>query len=91
MERVAVRGTMGSKTEAKYLVEIKTSKTRFKISKEKGDSLKGIIGGKTLARMKNEYVDCPVTSATKPFIECFSCGNFIRRVKGQVHCQGERI
>ncbi|MEM2942348.1 MAG: hypothetical protein QXT81_02885 [Candidatus Bathyarchaeia archaeon] len=82
---------MGSETDARYLVEIKTSKTRTRISKEKASSLKGIVSGKALARMKNEYVDCPVTSTTRPFIECFSCGNFIRRVKGQVHCQGCQI
>ena len=82
---------MSSYSDVKHTVEIKPSSTRIKVPKEKVDSLKGIVGGKTLARMKKESVECPVTMTTRSFIECFRCGNFVRRIKGQVHCSGQQV
>lgn len=82
---------MSSDSSVKHTVEIKVSDTRIKVPKEKVDSLKGVVGGKTLARMKKECVECPVTMTTRSFIECFTCGNFVRRIKGQVHCSGQQL
>ena len=81
---------MTSKSDFKYTVEIKIANTRIKVPKEKVDSLKGVVGGKTLARMKKERVECPVTMTNRSFIDCFTCGNFVRRLKGQVHCSGQK-
>jgi len=82
---------VSSDSSVKHTVEIKVSDTRIKVPKEKVDSLKGVVGGKTLARMKKECVECPVTMTTRSFIECFTCGNFVRRIKGQVHCSGQQL
>lgn len=82
---------MSLDSSVKHTVEIKVSDTRIKVPKEKVDSLKGVVGGKTLARMKKECVECPVTMTTRSFIECFTCGNFVRRIKGQVHCSGQQL
>jgi hypothetical protein len=38
-----------------------------------------------------EYVKCPVKGEDVPFPRCFVCASFIRRVKGFVHCSGERF
>ncbi len=42
-----------------------------------------------LSRMKKEYVECPIAKDRVPFLICFVCPSFIRRVKGVVHCKGE--
>jgi hypothetical protein len=76
---------------AENIIEIKTSTTRTKVPKEKVELLKGVVGGKTIARMKKECVECPITMTTKSFVECFTCGNFVRRIKGQVHCSGKQL
>ncbi|MEM3507238.1 MAG: hypothetical protein QW589_04520 [Candidatus Bathyarchaeia archaeon] len=75
-------------TEPKYTLEIKNTSKPLKVPKESLKELKGIIKGKLLANMKKEVVDCPVKNKTVAFIECFSCKNFLRRVKGKVDCQG---
>jgi len=80
-----------SQSDVKHAVEVKVSDGRIKVSKEKVESLKGVVGGKTLTKMKKEYVECPIAMTDKSFIECFTCRNFIRRIKGQVHCAGQPI
>jgi len=82
---------VSSHSGVKHTVEIKVSNTQVRVPKEKVDSLKGVVGGKTLARMKKECVECPFTMTTKSFIECFTCDNFVRRIKGQVHCSGQQV
>ena len=77
---------MSSERSRERTVDIKVSSTRVKVPKEKVESLKGVVGGKTLARMKKECVECPVTMTTRSFIECFTCANFVRRIKGKVYC-----
>jgi len=77
-----------SMNEPKYTLEIKLTSKPLKISKESLKELKGVVKGKLLANMKKEVVECPVKNKTVPFIECFSCKNFLRRIKGKVDCQG---
>jgi len=77
---------MSSTANTERTVDVKTSSRRMKVPKEKVDALKGVVGGKTLARMKREYVECPVTTTTRCFAECFTCANFVRRMKGKVYC-----
>jgi hypothetical protein len=77
--------------KAKYIVEIKTLSRAMKIPKEKLTDIKGAIGGKRLTRMKKECVDCPVMKKPASFIECFTCKNFLRRIKGKVECAGSPL
>jgi hypothetical protein len=38
--------------------------------------------------MRREMVECPVLGGEVPFLQCYFCPNFVRRVKGVVHCRG---
>ena len=62
--------------------------TPSKVTKEITDSLKGVASAKRIARMKKEAIFCPVLNRERPFLECFACPNYLRRVKGEVHCAG---
>jgi len=55
------------------------------------EGLKTAISRSLLKRMKREYVRCPVKGEEVPFLLCFNCSNFIRRVKGEVHCRGKKL
>jgi hypothetical protein len=72
----------------KYLVDITTPPRAVPSSKESLEAIKGAVKGKMLARMKKEAVDCPVKLKVVSFVECFTCPNFNRRVKGKVGCRG---
>ena len=74
--------------KAKYIVEIRILPRALKVPKETLNDIKGAIGGKRLARMKKECIDCPVMNKAISFIECFTCKNFLRRIKGKVECAG---
>lgn len=79
----------GEMRETKFHVEIKTAEKAFRVSRKVKDALKGAVSGKMMRRMSREYVECPVAGKIVPFLECFACVSFIRRVKGIVHCTGE--
>ncbi|RLI29221.1 MAG: hypothetical protein DRO46_02985 [Candidatus Hecatellales archaeon] len=74
--------------EARFKVEIKTLDKPARIPKEKLEEFKGVLSRGMINRMKREAVNCPVQGKTVPFLECFTCEKFIRRVKGEVHCKG---
>jgi hypothetical protein len=74
--------------QTKYVVEVTLPEKITPTPKRYVQDLKGVVGGKQLARMKKEAVDCPVLSETVSFAQCFACPNFIRRVKGKVDCRG---
>jgi hypothetical protein len=76
---------------ARFVVDVKELSKALSVPKESVQALKGVVGGKMLSRMKKESVDCPVRNTTIPFILCFSCDNFLRRVKGKVDCKGGRL
>ncbi len=73
---------------AKYVVEIFSPEKPPPTAKQYVNELKGVAGGKQIARMKKEAVACPVLNETVSFVQCFGCPNFIRRVKGKVDCRG---
>jgi len=77
--------------DSKYTVEIKPLEKAMKVSKESLQSLKGAVGGKQIARMKKEAVECPVMAKTVCFVDCFACANFLRRIKGTVNCKGDPL
>jgi hypothetical protein len=74
--------------ETKHVIKIYTKDKAFRIPKEVTENLKGVISGKVISRMRKEAIDCPVLNKELPFLECFVCKNFIRRIKGEVHCAG---
>ena len=74
--------------EAKFVVQVIVPDKATPVPKQHVQDLKGVAGGKQLARMKKEAVDCPVLGRKVSFVQCFACPNFIRRVKGQVGCRG---
>lgn len=73
---------------AKYVVQVLTPERSPPTPKQFVQDLKGVVGGKQMARMKKEAVDCPVLEKRVSFVQCFACPNFIRRVKGEVGCRG---
>ncbi len=74
--------------EARYIVKVITPEKSPPTPKQFVQELKGVAGGKQLASMKKEAVDCPVLAKKVSFAQCFACPNFIRRVKGEVGCRG---
>jgi hypothetical protein len=74
--------------QPKYFVEITQPEKPPPTPKQYVQDLKGVAGGKQIARMKKEAVNCPVLVKTVSFVQCFACPNFIRRVKGKVDCRG---
>lgn len=74
--------------EAKYYVRVIDAGKPLRIRKEISEIVKNTLGGKIVQKMKREYVDCPLAGKQVPFLECYLCVSFIRRVKGEVHCAG---
>lgn len=77
--------------EMKYEVKIEAAEKAFRVDKRVREVLKGAVSGRMMSRMKKEYVECPLAGKRVPFLECFACVSFIRRVKGVVHCAGEEF
>lgn len=75
----------------KYLVDIFMPPKAIPSPKESLEAIKGAVKGKMLAKMKKEAVDCPVKIKVVSFVECFTCQNFNRRVRGKVGCKGQPI
>ncbi|MEM3382456.1 MAG: hypothetical protein QXL52_06020 [Nitrososphaerales archaeon] len=74
--------------QPKYFVKVSQREKAFNVSKEITLSLKGVISGKMITKMKYESVQCPVIKEEVPFLECFVCESFLRRIKGEVQCTG---
>ncbi len=72
----------------KYSVEIIIPPKAIPTPKAALEAIKGAVKGKMLAKMKKEAVDCPVKLKTVSFVECFTCPNFNRRIRGKVGCKG---
>ena len=72
----------------KFMVDIFTPPKAIPSSKEALEAIKGGVKGKMLARMKKEAVDCPVKLKVVSFVECFTCPNYNRRIRGKVGCRG---
>jgi hypothetical protein len=72
----------------KYIVDIFSPPKAVPTPKEFLEAIKGAVKGKMLAKMKKEAVDCPVKLKVVSFVECFTCPNFNRRIRGKVGCKG---
>jgi hypothetical protein len=79
---------LSENTEDKYTVEVVEVPKTIPAPKESLEAIKGAVKGKALAKMKKQAVDCPVKGKTVSFVECFTCPNFNRRVRGKVGCAG---
>jgi hypothetical protein len=79
---------MNESTGDKYTVDVVEVPKAIPAPKESLEAIKGAVKGKALARMKREAVDCPVKGKRVSFVECFTCSNFNRRVRGKVGCAG---
>ena len=79
---------MSEIAEDKYSVDVVEVPKAIPASKESLEAIKGAVKGKALAKMKKEAVDCPVKAKRVSFVECFTCPNFNRRVRGKVGCAG---
>ena len=79
---------MSETPEDKYVVDVVEVPKAIPASKETLDAIKAAVKGKALAKMKKEAVDCPVKGRRASFVECFTCPNFNRRVRGKVGCAG---
>jgi len=77
------------RSRVKYHVKVEEAEKALRVEKEVVESLKGAVGRKMLSRMRREYVICPLTGERTPFLKCFTCKSFIRRIRGVVHCAGE--
>jgi len=77
--------------ETRYEVKVETAEKAFRVDNRVREVLKGAVSGKMMSRMRREYVECPVAGKRVPFLECFACVSFIRRVKGVIHCAGEEF
>ncbi|MBI2126600.1 MAG: hypothetical protein HYU02_04720 [Thaumarchaeota archaeon] len=75
-------------TDAKFKVQIMQKDKPLKIPKEVTQALKGAASPKAMGRMKKEAIFCPVANEEKPFLWCFACKSFLRRVTGVVDCAG---
>ena len=75
-------------TDTKFVVKVYASPKPRKVPKVVTEELKGSAGGKAIARMKKEAVDCPLVNGEVAFLVCFACPSFVRRVRGEVHCAG---
>jgi len=79
-----------STMDRKYDVPVRAKDTAARIPKEVISRAKMGLSAKMMAAMKREFVDCPLAKEEVPFLYCFTCASYIRRVKGVVHCAGIR-
>lgn len=73
-------------------IPIKQSDKPFRIRSEEAKALLEQLGSGRARQFKKkfgrDYVDCPHKGKQVPFLLCFTCPGFVRRVKGVVHCRG---
>ncbi|MEM4444747.1 MAG: hypothetical protein QXJ21_05245 [Thermofilum sp.] len=78
----------------RYEVAIERLDVPLKVDKELARHVKETLGKvprKMLSEMEKEAVQCPVLRKQVPFLQCYTCRNFVRRVRGMVHCKGDPL
>jgi len=78
----------------KYEIRIEKLEEPLPVSRELTKRVKeslGDVSRKVLSQMEREAVQCPVLGQRVPFLQCYVCENFVRRVKGVVHCRGNSL
>lgn len=77
-------------SEAKFEVKVEPVRRALKVPPEVTEGLSG-FSKSMVRRMRREAVNCPVRKKRVAFAICFLCPNFLRRVKGVVHCKGDEL
>ena len=78
----------------RYEVPVEKLGEPLRVSKELAEQVKEALGSasrKVLSEMRREAVNCPVLGERVPFLQCYVCKNFVRRVRGVVYCKGEEL
>lgn len=78
----------------RYEVSVEKLDVPIKVSRELTEQVKEVLGNvsrKMLSEMKKEAVQCPVLQRQVPFLQCYTCQNFVRRVRGMVYCRGNPL
>ncbi len=78
-------------SDHKYEVGVIALDKPLRVPKELAEQLRGLVSRRKIGALKREAVECPVKGRLVPFLECFACKNFVRRVRGVVHCRGEPL
>ncbi|RLE63572.1 MAG: hypothetical protein DRJ49_01540 [Thermoprotei archaeon] len=77
--------------EAKYIVRVEREERGVRIPREVMRELRKYLKPSIIRRFRNDVVMCPVKRDRVPFLLCYNCRNFVRRVMGEVHCRGEPL
>jgi hypothetical protein len=72
-----------------YRVVVQQGQKALRVDAAIVEQLKKTLSNKMITKMKKEYVDCPVAGQQVPFLLCYNCVSFIRRVQGIVDCEGK--
>jgi hypothetical protein len=76
----------------KFEVEVVKLDKALKINAELLKDLKQArLSRKMIAEMRREAVECPILGKQVPFLQCYNCRNFVRRVRGRVYCRGNPL
>ncbi len=78
----------------KYEVAVEKLDKALPLPRELNEQVKDALGNvsrKMLSEMRKEAVQCPVLGRQVPFLQCYTCKNFVRRVRGVVHCRGDPL
>jgi hypothetical protein len=78
----------------KYEVAVEKLDKALPLPRELSEQVKDALGNvsrKMLSEMRKEAVQCPVLGRQVPFLQCYTCKNFVRRVRGVVHCRGDPL
>jgi len=80
-----------SSMNPKYIVRVERAEKVVKIPRSVMKELRTYLKPSIIRRFKNDVVMCPVKKERVSFLLCYNCKNFIRRVRGEVHCRGAPI
>jgi len=81
-------------SDFKFEVAVEKLDKALPLPRELSEQVKEVLGNvsrKMLSEMRKEAVQCPVLGRQVPFLQCYVCKNFVRRVRGVVYCRGDTL
>ena len=75
----------------RYEVPVVKLSRAMRIPKEVLEQVSNIGSKRFVRQLRREAVDCPVLRKSVPFLQCYICKNFVRRIRGIVYCRGEPL
>ena len=75
----------------RYELPVVKLERAMRVPKEIAEQVSKIGSKKFVSQLKKEAVDCPVLGKRVPFLQCYVCKNFVRRIRGVVYCRGEPL